>query len=395
MPSLCHRILVGAARLRAERLFAGFREQTRHVEKVQESVLLEKVRRNANSQFGRDYRFDLIHDVASFRRHLPVAEYEVFAPYVDRVKDGETAALFGSGQRVRMFSKTSGTTGAVKLIPVTDAYLREYRRAWLLWGLGAIRSHPRILDGKIFSLVGDWDDYRTPAGIPVGSVSGLVRSSQTYVARARYCLPDCTMRVRDVRAKYYLALRLALAERSISLAAVANPATLIGVANLADECKEALVRDFADGTFSPPGPVPTAVTDELGRVLRRKHWERARQLERIITRTGRLLPRDFWPDLVLIGNWTGGTMGAYLRHFPALFGEVPVRDLGLIASEGRMTIPLEDSTAAGVLDIASHFYEFISEEEIEATRPTVLLAHQLKEGESYFIRSEEHTSELQ
>jgi hypothetical protein len=384
MPSLFRRLLVALARRRAVHLFAEFRHKASRVAQVQQAALRDKIRRNADSDFGRDRRFDRIHDIATFRQQLAVADYRAFAPYIERVKAGESRALFGSGQRARMFARTSGTTGAAKFIPVTDAYLDEYRRAWLLWGLGAFQAHPRILDGKIVSLVGDWDEFRTTAGIPCGNVSGLVRSSQPYVARARYCLPDCTMRVRDVRAKYYLTLRLALAERSVSVAAAANPATLIGMATLGNEQKERLVRDLADGTFSPPGPVPVSVCDELRRPMRR-HPERARQLEQIIARTGQLLPRDFWPDLTLIGNWTGGTMGAYLRQFPALFGDVAVRDIGLIASEGRMTIPLEDGTPAGVLDIASHFYEFIPEQEAEAARPTVLLAHELQEGASYFL----------
>ncbi len=384
MPSLLHRLLVTLARRRAGQFFTEFRQKASCVARVQKAALLGKIRRNADSEFGRKHQFDRVHDVATFRQHIPVTNYETFAPYIERVKAGDTRALFGPGQRVRMFARTSGTTGAAKFIPVTDDYLREYRRAWLLWGLCAFQAHPRILDGKILSLVGDWDEFRTLAGIPCGNVSGLTRGSQTYVARARYCLPDCAMRVRDVRAKYYLALRLALAERSISLVAAANPATLIGMAALANDHKEQLVRDLADGTFSPPGPVPAAVCDDLRGSLRR-HPERARQLERIIARTGQLLPRDFWPDLTLIGNWTGGTMGAYLRHYPSLFGDVAVRDLGLIASEGRMTIPLEDGTPAGVLDVASHFYEFIPEEEADAARPTTLLAHELSEGARYFL----------
>ena len=64
-------------------------------------------------------------------------------------------------------------------------------------------------------------------------------------------------------------------------------------------------------------------------------------------RSGRLYPRDYWPDLCFLANWTGGTMGAYLRSYPDYFGERPVRDVGLIASEGRMTIPIEDNTPAG------------------------------------------------
>ncbi len=86
-------------------------------------------------------------------------------------------------------------------------------------------------------------------------------------------------------------------------------------------------------------------------------------------RTGRLLPKDYWPDLSFLANWTGGTMGAYLRGYPEYFGDRPVRDVGLIASEGRMTIPIEDGTPAGVLDIRHHYFEFIPEDQADREEP--------------------------
>src|SRR5262249_9951076 len=78
-------------------------------------------------------------------------------------------------------------------------------------------------------------------------------------------------------------------------------------------------------------------------------------------------------------------VGPYLRQLPAHYGATPVRDLGLIASEGRMTLPMADGTRAGVLDVTSHFFEFIPEAEIDAKRPAVLGAHELAEGRSYYI----------
>ena len=86
---------------------------------------------------------------------------------------------------------------------------------------------------------------------------------------------------------------------------------------------------------------------------------------RIAERTGRLLPKDYWPNLDFLSNWMGGTMKAYLRGYPEFFGETPVRDVGLIASEGRMTIPIEDGTPAGLLDIRHHYFEFIPEEQAD------------------------------
>src|SRR5262249_30169694 len=96
-------------------------------------------------------------------------------------------------------------------------------------------------------------------------------------------------------------------------------------------------------------------------------------------------PKDYWPKDLVIGNWMGGSVGAYLRHYPKYFGDTPVRDVGLIASEGRMTIPWNDGTPSGILDVTSHFFEFIPEEEGDSKQPTVLGAHELQVGKTYYI----------
>jgi hypothetical protein len=113
--------------------------------------------------------------------------------------------------------------------------------------------------------------------------------------------------------------------------------------------------------------------------------ERARELEDIVRRTGTLLPRDYWPRDCIIGTWTGGSVGFYLRHFPDYFGATPVRDIGLLASEGRMTIPVDDGTPSGVLDITTHYFEFIPEEDGDRPDPRVLAAHEVEEGRTYYI----------
>src|SRR5262249_16519937 len=80
-----------------------------------------------------------------------------------------------------------------------------------------------------------------------------------------------------------------------------------------------------------------------------------------------------------------GTMGAYLRNYPEYFGDCPVRDPGLIASEGRMTIPVRDNTPAGILDIRHHYFEFIPEEQVDREEPETVEATDLIEGRRYFI----------
>ena len=219
----------------------------------------------------------------------------------------------------------------------------------------------------------------------MGAVTGLTAAMQKRIIRWLYCVPPCIGRIKEVRTKYYLILRLSLARR-VGMVIAANPSTLVNLARLGDQEKEVLLRDLYDGTLSEHLEVSSEIRSALARSLSRRHPERVRELEAIVRRTGTLYPRDYWPpDRLLLGNWTGGSVGAYLPQYPRYYGTTPVRDVGLIASEGRMTIPLADGTPGGVLDITSHYFEFIPQEEAESSAPTVLGAHEVQEGRSYFI----------
>ena len=166
----------------------------------------------------------------------------------------------------------------------------------------------------------------------------------------------------------------------------ANPSTLIQLAKLADARKDDLIRDIADGTLSErPNSPGRGSRRPSGGGSRAKDPARADELEAIVERSGRLLPRDFWPEMQLLAIWTGGSVGAYLPALREDYGQIPIRDHGLSASEGRMTIPVADGTAAGILDVATHFFEFIPESEYGGPDPIVLEAHELEEGKNYYI----------
>lgn len=350
---------------------------------TQEQLLLRILRRHADTDFARKHGFASIHSPADFQRQLPVAGYDYFEPYIARVRKGEFRALLGDDV-VHMFALTSGTTASRKFIPVTQQYLDDYRRGWHIWGIRSFRAHPNIRMRPILQISSDYDEFRTEANIPCGSVTGLTARMQKLVIRWLYCAPACVAGIKDPLAKNYTVMRLSI-PRKVGMIIAANPSTLLNLARLGDQQKEALIRDIHDGTLDPRFDVPPPIRHALRRRLR-PNRRRARELEAIAARTGTLYPRDYWSsDHLMLGNWTGGSMGAYLRHYPQYFGNTPVRDVGLIASEGRMTIPFEDHTPAGILDITTHYFEFIPESEIDSPNPTVLAAHELQEGGKYFI----------
>ncbi|MFO0919136.1 MAG: GH3 auxin-responsive promoter family protein [Planctomycetaceae bacterium] len=366
----------------ALRELGQFQAELRRPRETQHRVLIEQLRREAETGFGRDHRFREIRSVADFRRQVPISDYDSHFPYIDRVLQGDVTALF-QHDRVVMFAMTSGTTRARKFIPVTDRVLDQTRKMWRVWGLQAFTEHRDLFGHARLALASDWDECRSPSNMPCGSISGMTAQMQNWVVREGYVLPPEAGKIHEIEAKYYLAWRLGI-ERSVGMMISPNPSTLLNLARFGTAHADSLLRDLFDGRLSPEITLPDDLRKSLTGRLRPQRL-RARLLSAVARRTGGLRPRDVWPELGLLGCWTGGSMTAYLQSFPEQFGSAAVRDIGLIASEGRMTLPMADGTSSGALEVGSGFFEFIPVGEIDSPQPTVLEAHELQEGAEYYI----------
>jgi len=291
-----------------------------------------------------------------------------------------------AGDTVRLFALTSGTTAARKFIPVTHRYLGAYRRGWGMWGIRAYRDHKarRLGMRAIVQMGGDPCEFRTPTGTPCGNLSGFSATVQKRIVRRLYCVPSIVGTLKDPLTRYYVALRFSIG-LPVAVFLAANPSTMLMFGRTLNAEREHLLKDLHDGTLRSDLDLPAAIREMLTSQLRPNPTP-ARTLAASAEKLGRLYPQDIWPaDTTLMGTWTGGSMGPYLRQIPTLFGDIPIRDLGLLASEGRMTIPFANGTPAGVLDIGSHYFEFIPEGEVDSAQPTILGAHELEDGRSYYI----------
>jgi hypothetical protein len=381
--TLIDRLLAQAAGIHARRVLRGFMEATAEATAVQQRVLLQHVARNADSAYGRTHGFGQIRNYDDFRRQVPIRTYDDMAPWIQRVLRGEAQALFGRGQKILMFALTSGTSSEPKYIPVTQRFLDDVRAGWNAFGVKALLDHPGNVLQPILQISSRMDERRTETGVPCGAITGLMAATQKHLVRKYYIAPPCVAEVEDALSRYYTIMRLAVAQPRVGFAITANPATQLRLARTAADHAGPLIRDIHDGTLWRELDVAPAVRRALQPRLRARP-ARARELERIAARHGALLPRDYW-GLGYLCNWTGGTLGLFLRDFKSVFGDTPVRDIGLIASEGRMSIPVQDGTPAGILEVRGTFYEFVPAEQIDDPRPDCLRSHEVKTGEEYFI----------
>ena len=376
-------ILRGLAYLpirRARLQAAAFLKAHGQTRDVQDRLLKHLVSRSEQTAFGRDHNFGGINSYEDFAARVPVRSYRQLQPYVDRVFNGETTALIPPGDPMVMFALTSGTTSQPKHIPVTGEFLKHMRRGFNAYGILALADHHDALVRPILQITSPMCEFLSPAGVPCGAISGLQAKTQLKTVRWMYPAPPEVASISDHVAKYYTIMRCGI-PHNVAFIITSNPSSTIKLIETAQAHTEALIRDVADGTITPPGEV----AQEIRRRLRfRPNRKLAAKLESGVKADGELLPRHFW-NLAFLANWTGGTLGLYLKRLRELFGDLPIRDIGLLASEGRFSIPIADNTAAGIAEITSNFLEFIPAEQREDPNPPALRTHQVEVGREYFL----------
>lgn len=382
MPTLLEHLTAKVAYLHARRVYARFLRALSSVDAAQQRVLRRVLPLIAESDFGRRHDLRAVRTAADLKRAVPLTTYEDYRPYIDRVSQGDTRALFSTGQRILMLATTSGATAEPKRIPVTPQFVKDYRQGWNIFGLKMLTDHPRAMLRAILQSSSRYDAGYTPAGIPYGAITGLLAGTQKRIVRRYYVGRPEVAHLDDPQARYYALMRLG-AGRDVAFAITANPATLIQMARTTDEHSETLIRDVRDGTLSDQVVSDAVLRQTLSTGLRPDPG-RAAELSRLRDRHGVLRPRDYW-KLEFLACWTGGSMGHYLQRLADWWGPVPVRDIGLLASEGRVSIPLDDSTPAGVLSVASGLFEFIPADQADATAPDTLYARQVEPGREYIV----------
>lgn len=359
----------------------GFLKRCDRCRDEQAGLLAKILRFGEQTALGRDYGMAGIRRIADFRRQLPIAGYDHFVPYIERVARGEKTAMFPAGETIYTFVQTSATTGNPKLFPVNKTWFRYYQRGFDVWGVKAFVDHPEMFGLPILQLGSIWNQGRTEGGYNIAVSSAMIERYQSPFVKQHYALPQEIKQVSNPDARAYLILRFA-ARGKVGLMSTVTPSWFLRIADCLRQFGPELVRDLAQGTIDKKFEIPAAVRPRLERMVRRPLQARARQMEQALERRGELWPKDLWRPS-LISCWLGGTVGHAARRIPELFGDVPMRDQGLLSSEGRHTLPLEDGVPWGPLAIDQNYYEFIPADEAVSPTATILEAHELEIGKSY------------
>ncbi|MCM1170138.1 MAG: GH3 auxin-responsive promoter family protein [Bacteroides sp.] len=156
-------------------------------EEIQGKQLSDLLSKGAQTAYGKVFGFGNIHSAEQFRKNVPIISYQEMQPYVERLMKGEDHLLWP--ERIRFFSKSSGTTGAQsKYIPVSRQALKDchYKGGRDLFAL-YLQANPKsgLFSGKNISMGGSLHPWKDNPGICCGDVSAIITSRLPFWAEFR------------------------------------------------------------------------------------------------------------------------------------------------------------------------------------------------------------------
>ncbi len=323
-------------------------------EAAQRETLRRLVIHNRDSAYGRDHGFAGIETYEQYAARVPEATYDALEPYVTRMIEGEARVLVSDD--VVYLATSSGTTGRKKYVLINSGFYDETVRWMALEQRFLEAAHPEVAGRSELRYVNRIEGAM-PTGLPIGAVSGWFYGQE--VARGTYTelVPYDAYQVGSVTGRNYAVLAFALRRSFVRLSAV-NPSTLLLVAQRLVADGPRLVRAVHDGGLSHE-EIDPQVAAALSSLLPADH-ARAKVLEDILARDGKLTPAAVWPALSILCCWINAGAGLYRQDLADTFGPIPVWDYGYTSSEGRVTVTVDDR-GAGVPLLQSVFLELKGE----------------------------------
>ncbi len=363
-------------------LFDGYAFQrlirlTKRPRNVQVALLKRILRDNKDSQIGRMYRFNVIHDLDEFREQVGLSTYEAIKNDL-RLQETSRKYLLCAAKFV--YLNHNADPKNFKAFPFSSNALRDARRDIRLTAYAWLRYYG-LWRNRVFTLIEGEPMSYSNTGLPQGTATGfLYRHLPTFMRRRCISSPEIAA-IKDPETRYLAHAIVALAETNVTCLVTANPATFIHLLDVINQNFEALCDVIDHGIL--PEHIQRAVR---GKQLLRANPKRADELRTLAEKEGRKTFADFWPSIRGVICWTAGSCRSALQYLRMqLPTGTPVIELGYQSSASFGTINVDTRTNACLLSFHRNFYEFAERAPWEAGFGQLKLLDELVVGQEYYV----------
>jgi len=349
-------------------------------------TLLRILRDNADSEFGRQHRFDQLADdptAAAYRRTVPLSAYPDYRDAITRMELGETGIL--TSDEVLFFALSSGTTGAAKLVPTTKrhhGFTFKYMGT-VVQGVIASELHRGRTDRGVDLMSFAGQQQLSPGGVPIGSATAEAVRRMARIVPHLWNSPIEIYTLEHLPSARYIHALYGLRNRENQFVeAVFAPRLLEWIREVVDRWDE-LVADVRNGTLSDDLEIDDQVRQQ---VLADTPADPARAAElEAATKDGfaGFLPR-VWPAMTHLMTISTGSFALYVPALREYVGDLPIYSPSYGATESFIGVNLwPDRPGRYVMATDPSYFEFIPIARADEDQPPTVDIEGIAAGDVY------------
>lgn len=369
-------------------VYSGFEKFTAKTAETQEKLILDHLKRNAETEYGKKYGFASIKSVKDYQDKVPLSDYSDYADYVQRMIAGEHDLIISG--KVNRYVETSGSSGTPKIVPMSPKGVFNVQAMgfcgpeYCTWRFHKKRGTRMYLDKNLMTWIvmerslPNGEKICDGASIPI-SIMRPFMGAYT-VSPANVIFTDYPDKI-DVN---YLLLRFGLPYKNVSNIGAILVSSAVSMFQYLEKNWQVLCDDIEKGIINDSVELEPEYRRSLEKRLRPMP-ERAAELRAEFEKGfDNAVGKRIWPKLSWVYGMASSTLAPYAERIRYYVGpDVPLHNFGYGASEGYFAMPLEPDSSDAVMLPRSNFFEFIPQDEPAGERP--LLMHELKVGQKYEV----------
>ncbi|XP_041358845.1 GH3 domain-containing protein-like [Gigantopelta aegis] len=356
--------------------------KTKNIAQVQKDVLLNQIRFNENTEYGKQYKFCDIKSVEDFIKAHPLTRYSHYETYIERMMKGEVNIL--TAEQPVVFSVTSGTSGKSNILPM----LKRQSFLFLTDGIAIVSQKMAKEFGFAKQLLKSFKIFYNPkwreceAGIPIGPNSSSPSNSKAILHL--YSSPKVAYEIMSEPDALYIHLLFSLKNRHLGMMEANFSSLVFNAFRTMEHNWTDLLHDIETGTLSLSLNIDDNIRQGLQKVLT-PDPARAEELKSAMLGGIVGLGSRIWPCCVCAIGADTGTFQLYGEKLRETYLHgIPLYSPLYAATEGLLGVNIWPRLPSQYLLVPSaQFFEFIPIEITDQPQPDTLLMHQLKEGEVY------------
>ena len=341
--------------------------------------LLAMLSKNSDTEIGKKWKFGGISSLKQFQKQVPLTSYEVFKPYIDRIADhGEQNLL--TTDTIVQFAPSSGTTGKMKLIPVTSATVKS---------LPSPATSEKIL---LLNSIPDDQSDKTISSLLVQSLSIGMQRHLLETCPGNYVAPLEAYNSSSVPVAIYIQLVFGVRDATVNILESTFITLLISALKDLTLKWPQLLINIEKGKFHESLSIPAEERRSLDALLGGPDPARADQLRIIFQQAkhsnfSNIIPA-IWPHVKIVKCLCSGNLTSLipvLKHYTG--PDIHVLSFMYACSEaGVLGLAFRPSGETSVFRLAPHnLYEFIPLSESSKKQPETLQPSEVEVGEIYEI----------